>query len=792
MVELEIDGKKVEVAEGSLVMEAARQLGTYIPHFCYHRKLSIAANCRMCLVEVEKAPKALPACATPVTPGMKVFTNSEKAVKAQKSVMEFLLINHPLDCPICDQGGECQLQDLAVGYGASESRYKEEKRVVFHKNVGPLISMEEMSRCIHCTRCVRFGQEVAGVMELGMLGRGEHSEITTFVGQTVDSELSGNMIDLCPVGALTSKPFRYSARTWELARRKSVSPHDGLGANLVVQTKNQRVMRVLPLDNEAVNECWLSDKDRFSYEGLNSADRLTKPLLKQGGEWMETDWQTALEYVANGLASIKRDHGADQIAALASPHSTLEELYLLGKLVRGLGSDNVDFRQRQTDFSAAAKGAPWLGLPIADVSMLQRVLVIGSALRKDHPLLAARLRQAGKKGARVAVLGASVDDLLMPLAARIDVAPSGWTAALAGIARAVAAAKGVAAPAGTDGFDGDDKSKAVADALLSGERRAVFLGNEAVRHPQFATLHALAQWIAAETGATLGFLTEAANTVGGHIAGALPQKGGANAQAMFDAPRRAYVLLNTEPEFDAANPRQALAALGQAGTVVVLSPFRSEAALQYADVILPVTPFTETAGTFVNCEGLPQSFNGVVRALGDARPAWKVLRVLGNLLDVPGFDFETAENVRDEVLAKPVAAQLDNGTDAAIRVTAAAASGIERVADVPIYHADPIVRRADSLQLTAAARRAMQAGLSADLFASLGVQAGDPVRVTQGQGSVVLPAALEAALPAGTVRVSAGTIAAASLGATFGTVTVEKAIDLAATAKGAAEPAATA
>ncbi len=402
MVELEIDGKKVEVAEGSLVMEAARKLGTYIPHFCYHRKLSIAANCRMCLVEVEKAPKALPACATPVTPGMKVFTNSEKAVKAQKSVMEFLLINHPLDCPICDQGGECQLQDLAVGYGASESRYKEEKRVVFHKNVGPLISMEEMTRCIHCTRCVRFGQEVAGVMELGMLGRGEHSEITTFVGQTVDSELSGNMIDLCPVGALTSKPFRYSARTWELARRKSVSPHDGLGANLVVQSKNQRVMRVLPLENEDVNECWISDKDRFSYEGVNSADRVTRPLLKQGGQWIETDWQTALEYVANGLASIKRDHGADQIAALASPHSTLEELYLLGKLMRGIGSDNVDFRLRQSDFSAALKGAPWLGMPVAEVSTLQRVLVIGSSLRKDHPLLASRLRQAGKKGARVA------------------------------------------------------------------------------------------------------------------------------------------------------------------------------------------------------------------------------------------------------------------------------------------------------------------------------------------------------------------------------------------------------
>ncbi len=778
MVELEIDGKKVEVAEGSLVMEAAQKLGTYIPHFCYHRKLSIAANCRMCLVEVEKAPKALPACATPVTPGMKVFTNSEKAVKAQKSVMEFLLINHPLDCPICDQGGECQLQDLAVGYGGSESRYKEEKRVVFHKNVGPLISMEEMTRCIHCTRCVRFGQEVAGVMELGMLNRGEHSEITTFVGQTVDSELSGNMIDLCPVGALTSKPFRYSARTWELARRKSVSPHDGLGANLVVQTKNQRVMRVVPLENEDINECWISDKDRFAYEGLNSADRLTRPMLKQGGEWTETDWQTALEYVANGLASIKRDHGVDQIAALASPHSTLEELFLLGKLVRGLGSDNVDFRLRQSDFSAALKGAPWLGMPVADVSTLQRALVIGSSLRKDHPLLASRLRQAVKKGTRVAVIGAGGEDLLMPIAARINAAPSGWTAALAGVARAVAAAKGVTAPAGTEGFDGGDAAKAVADMLLSGERRAVFLGNEAVRHPQFSSLHALAQWIASETGATLGFLTEAANTVGGYVAGALPQQGGANAQAMLDAPRRAYIVLNAEPEFDAADGRKALAALNQAGTVVVLSPFRSEAALQYADVILPVAPFTETAGTFVNAEGKAQSFNGVVRALGESRPGWKVLRVLGNLLEVPGFDFDTAEAVRDAALARPVAEQLNNSTDAPIRVTAAAANGVERIADVPIYHADPIVRRADSLQLTAAARRAMQVSLSSDLFAKLGVQAGDPVRVMQDGASVVLPAALEATLPANTVRVPAATEAAVTLGALFGNVTVEKAIDL--------------
>ncbi|MET3447969.1 NADH-quinone oxidoreductase subunit NuoG [Ralstonia sp. 1138] len=773
MVEIEIDGKKVEVAEGSLVMEAARQTGTYIPHFCYHRKLSVAANCRMCLVEVEKAPKALPACATPVTAGMKVFTNSEKAVKAQKSVMEFLLINHPLDCPICDQGGECQLQDLAVGYGKSESRYQEEKRVVFHKNVGPLISMEEMTRCIHCTRCVRFGQEIAGVMELGMLNRGEHSEITTFVGQTVDSELSGNMIDLCPVGALTSKPFRYSARTWELARRKSVSPHDGLGANVIVQTKNQRVMRVLPLDNEAINECWLSDKDRFAYEGVNSDDRLTQPMLKQGGQWKAVDWTTALEYVANGLNEIKRDHGAEQIGALASPHSTLEELFLLQKLVRGIGSDNVDFRLRQSDFSAKPTGAPWLGMPIADVSLLQRTLVVGSFLRKDHPLLAARLRQAGKKGAQLSVIGAGGEDLLMP-ATQLLGAPSQWLSLLSQVAVAVAAANNVARPGGTDSIEAGDVAKRIAASLASGERKAVFLGNAAVAHPQFSQLHALAQWVAQQTGATLGFLTEAANTVGGYIAGALPQGNGLDAAAMLAQPRRAYVLLGAEPEFDTANPVQARAALDQADTVIVLAPFASRAALEYADVLLPTAPFTETSGTFINCEGLPQSFNGVVRGLGDSRPAWKVLRVLGNLLNVSGFEYDSSEVVRDEVLAKPVSERLSNATTAQTAAPAAAAAGIERLADVPIYHADPIVRRAGSLQLTAAARAAVRAGVPADLYAQLGLVDGDAVRVTQGQTSVVLPAVLDKSLASGVIRVPAATEASAQLGAMFGAVSVEK------------------
>ncbi|MGH6623127.1 MAG: NADH-quinone oxidoreductase subunit NuoG, partial [Burkholderiaceae bacterium] len=416
MIEVEIDGRKVEVPEGSMLMEAANRLDIYVPHFCYHKKLSIAANCRMCLVEVEKAPKPMPACATPATAGMIVRTQSDKAKHAQKSVMEFLLINHPLDCPICDQGGECQLQDLAVGYGGSGSRYAEPKRVVFHKPMGPLISAEEMTRCIHCTRCVRFGQEIAGVMELGMAGRGEHAEIMTFVGRSVDSELSGNMIDLCPVGALTSKPFRYEARAWELSRRKSVSPHDSVGANLIVQVKDQRVMRVLPLENADVNECWLSDRDRFAYEGLHAQDRLHKPLLKQGGEWREVEWSDALEYVRHALVHVREEHGAEQIGALAWPGSTVEELYLLARLVRGLGSENIDTRLRQCDFSSSGdEGAPWLGMKIADIASLDRVLLIGSLLRKEQPLLSTRLRAAAKRGAKIAVINAVDDDLLMPL-----------------------------------------------------------------------------------------------------------------------------------------------------------------------------------------------------------------------------------------------------------------------------------------------------------------------------------------------------------------------------------------
>ncbi|HRH89872.1 MAG TPA: NADH-quinone oxidoreductase subunit NuoG, partial [Rubrivivax sp.] len=469
MIELQLDGQTVTVAPGSMVMHAADAAGVYVPHFCYHKKLSIAANCRMCLVEIEKAPKPMPACATPVAQGMVVHTKSEKALAAQRSVMEFLLINHPLDCPICDQGGECQLQDLAVGYGKSASRYTEEKRVVFHKDVGPLISMQEMTRCIHCTRCVRFGQEVAGVMELGMVHRGEHSEITTVSGRTVDSELSGNMIDLCPVGALTSKPFRYSARTWELARRKSVSPHDSTGANLIVQTKANKVMRVVPLENEEVNECWIADRDRFSYEALNDPSRLTTPMIKQGGRWQVVDWSTALGYVADGLKRIKAEFGAQGIGALAAGHGTVEELHLLGKLVRGLGSENIDFRTRHTDFAntAASGSARWLGTSVASLSTLQSAFVIGSFLRKDHPLFAQRLRQAARKGARIHRLHALDDDWAMPLGASLNAAPSAWLQSLADVAAAVAASKGIAAPLPGHA---DGAASAIAASLAGAER----------------------------------------------------------------------------------------------------------------------------------------------------------------------------------------------------------------------------------------------------------------------------------------------------------------------------------
>ena len=692
MVEIEIDGKKVEVAAGSVVIQAAEQAGCFIPHFCYHKKLSIAANCRMCLVDIEKAPKPMPACATPVTQGMVVHTKSDRAIKAQKSVMEFLLINHPLDCPICDQGGECQLQDLAVGYGGSASRYDEEKRVVFHKDVGPLISMEEMSRCIHCTRCVRFGQEIAGSMELGMSHRGEHSEIETFVGETVDSELSGNMIDICPVGALTSKPFRYQARTWELSRRKSVSPHDATGANLIVQVKNNQVMRVVPLENEDVNECWIADRDRFSYEALNGSDRLTQPMIKQDGQWHKVEWAAALEYVANGVKQIKLEHGAKALGCLASPHSTLEELHLAAQLMRALGSDNIDTRLRAADFHVT-QDVRWLGTSVASLSNLERVLVVGGNLRKDHPLLAQRIRQAARRGAQVHALNEHVADWAMPVANTLTAASSVWVQALADIAAAVAQQKGVPAPvAGTV----TETAKAIANSLLSGERKAVLLGNAAAHHAKASSLLALANWIATHTGATVGYLGEAANTVGAQLVNAQPIQGGLNAAQMLQGnDLQALFLLNTEPAFDCAGGPATSEALGRVGMVVTLSPFKTN--MDVSDVLLPISPFTETAGTFVNTEGRVQSFHGVVKPLGETRPAWKVLRVLGSMLKLPGFEFESIEEVRAQAIPADVASRLSNACAVNIDLTPATVAPVT----ASIYQLDGLVRRAPALQHTA-------------------------------------------------------------------------------------------
>jgi NADH-quinone oxidoreductase subunit G len=776
MLKFEIDGKSLQVPEGSTVIEAAHAAGIYIPHFCYHKKLSIAANCRMCLVQVEKAPKPMPACATPVANGMKVFTHSELAVKAQKDVMEFLLINHPLDCPICDQGGECQLQDLAVGYGGTAARFEEEKRVVTNKNFGPLVS-SDMTRCINCTRCVRFTQEIAGLMELGQAFRGDRAEIMTFVERTIDSEISGNIIDLCPVGALTSKPFRFAARTWELSRRKSVSPHDALGSNLVVQVLHNQVKRVLPLENEAINECWLSDKERFSYEGLNSAERLTRPMVKQGGAWKEVDWNVALDYAAHALRDVAKNQGADALGALVSPHATLEEMALAGKLLRGLGSDNIDFRLRQSDFSLDGQqggrlGTPWLGMKIADIGALDRVLVVGSFLRKDHPLIAQRLRQSAKKGAQISVLHATADDLYIKLFAQAIAAPAQLPALLAEVVKAVAHAKNATLGAEFEKVGSGETAQKIAASLVAGQNAGILLGNFAQQHPQAATLQRLAQQLANLLGAKFGFIGEAANSVGGHVAKACPQQGGRNAARLVAEPRKAYLVLGAEPELDCADGAAALAALKQAASVIVMSPFKSAAALEYADCLLPVSPFTETSGTFVNTEGRVQSFYAAAQPLGETRPAWKVLRVLGNLLEQAGFDYETSEQVRDDVLGgKPeFVAGLDNAVKAGALDLAASCSGIQRIADVPIHFADPLARRAPSLQATKDAA-APTARMNPALLARLGIGAGQSVKV--GAGGTALVAQLDAGVPEDCVRIAAAHAATVALGPLFGSLKVE-------------------
>ena len=555
MVKIEIDGRTIESKDGAMIIEAADDAGIPIPRFCYHKKLSVAANCRMCLVEVEKAAKPLPACATPITDGMKVYTRSKKAVAAQKGVMEFLLINHPLDCPICDQGGECDLQDLAMGYGSSHSQYGEQKRVVKDKDIGPLVATD-MTRCIHCTRCVRFGQEVAGVRELGATGRGEHMQIGTYVAKAMTSELSGNVIDLCPVGALTSKPFRFHARGWEMDKVSSVAPHDCVGSNIHVESLRGQVRRVVPEENESINETWISDRDRFSYEGVNSQDRVAVPMIKHGDEWAECDWQTALEFAVAGLKGVVDNKGSAQLGALSSPSATTEEMYLLQKLLRGMGSANIDFRLQQQDFSDQSRMPlyPSLGKSVADLDSLKAVLLIGSNVRMDQPIIGLRIRKAAMNGAKVMFINPVDYDFTFKVHTKTIAALSEMEVALVAIAKALQEA-GVTAPQGlADLFanvEVTETARTMAAELKGSANSAILFGTYAESLPNAATLRALAQAIAKMSGASFGSLTAGANSAGGYLAGALPHRAaagkggtfGLNAAAMFEEKLAGYLLL---------------------------------------------------------------------------------------------------------------------------------------------------------------------------------------------------------------------------------------------------------
>jgi NADH-quinone oxidoreductase subunit G len=779
MANIEINGKKIKARDGAMIIEAADEAGIYIPRFCYHRKLSIAANCRMCLVEVEKVAKTLPACATPVTDGMKILTKSPKALSAQKGVMEFLLINHPLDCPICDQGGECELQDLAVGYGSDFSEFSENKRVVKDKNLGSLIATE-MTRCIHCTRCVRFGEEIAGIRELGATGRGEHTEIGTYVSKAVSSELSGNVIDLCPVGALTSKPFRFSARAWEMVQRDTIAPHDCLGSNLHVHVRDNKVMRVVPRDNEAINETWISDRDRFSYQAVNSAERLKIPKIRSNGVWKDTDWENALKVTVDGIKSALKNHGAAKIGVLASATATLEELYLTQKLARGLGINNIDHRIRQTDFSDQdiAPVFPWLGQNITNLEQLNSVLLVGSNIRQDQPLAAHRLRKAAQAGANVMCINSVDYDFYLPVAEKLVVSPLNIPAELAAVAKALLQTSQQTAPDGLSellkSVTFNDKHETIARQLVEGVNSSVLLGPQAITHPQSSTLRALATAIAQMSNSHLGYLTESGNTSGAWLSGVLPHRSvageqapaiGLNALEMFKDSLKAYVLLDLEPDVDSAIPHIAMNALMDAEFVVVLTPFDSSRYQQYADVLLPIGPFTETAGTFINVEGVWQSFTGVVPPLGEARPAWKVLRVLGNLFQCEGFDYVSSEEILTEVREKAATVKPEKATS--WRCPASITKAVDkvvRIAEMQMYAWDTLQRRAEALQNTPSAYPPA-IRVNEKLAKRLGLADGDRAAATQNGARAVLPVVVDNTVADDSVLIHSGLVESAALNA---------------------------
>jgi len=787
VITIEVDGKTLQARKGQMLIEITDGNGIYVPRFCYHKKLSVAANCRMCLVDVEKAPKPLPACATPVMPGMKVQTQSQRAREAQKAVMEFLLINHPLDCPICDQGGECELQDLALGYGRDVSRYQENKRVVQDKDIGPLVQTD-MTRCIHCTRCVRFGEEIAGLRELGATGRGEHMEIGTYIEKSMVSEMSGNVIDLCPVGALTSKPFRFSARAWEMQQSAGIAPHDAVGSNIHFHIKRDRVKRVVPAENEAINEVWLSDRDRFSYEGLYHPDRLTAPLIREGVAWREVDWETALEFAHAGLQKMV-EAGADHIGALASPSATLEELYLFQKLLRGMGCFNIDHRIRQVDFSDQdiAPAFPWLGTDIAGMDKLDAVLLIGSNVRKEQPLINHRLRKASLRGCNIVVVNPLDCDFNFNISRRIIVPPAELTYVLAGILKCLL----------EQGWAGGDEVlvRLVQPVTVSEEQRQialrfkeaknglVLLGNLATSHPAYATLRVLAGAISRLSGARLGFLGEFSNTAGAALAGVLPHRAagaratartGLDAHRMFAEPRRAYVLLGLEPELDCWDGNLALRSLRGAEFVVGLTAYQTDVMKSYAHVLLPMAMFAETSGTYINNEGRSQSFIAAVPPPGEARPAWKILRVFGNLFRLPGFDYNTSVDVLNEVQGLIRGVTPDNHVawklPAAVTRNGAA---LQRISMVPMNAIDPVTRRAPALQQTEdVADGAVH--INSALFRKLGLQEGQALVIEQDENRTSLPVVIDDRVPDRCVLIHAAQPCHTELGPWSGEISLRK------------------
>jgi NADH-quinone oxidoreductase subunit G len=788
VITIEVDGRTLEARKGQMLIEVTDSNGIYVPRFCYHKKLTVAANCRMCLVDVEKAPKPLPACATPVMPGMIVHTQSQRAREAQQAVMEFLLINHPLDCPICDQGGECELQDLALGYGRDVSRYLENKRVVQDKNIGPLVQTD-MTRCIHCTRCVRFGEEIAGLRELGATGRGEHMEIGTYIEKSMVSEMSGNVIDLCPVGALTSKPFRFSARAWEMQQRAGIAPHDAVGSNIHIHIKQDRVKRVVPAENESINEVWLSDRDRFSYEGLYHPERLTTPMIREDGDWQEVDWETALQFAKDGLQKEINDQGDDNLGALASPSATLEELYLFQKLVRGIGCHNIDHRLRQRDFSdqGSDPAFPWLGMEIAELTALDAVLLVGSNVRKEQPLINHRLRKASLRGCRMLVVNPLDCDFNFNVDGRAIVAPGALPQALAGILKALLEQQDAS---GNEVLNRlvqpvtvSEEQRLIALKLMEARNGLILLGNLATAHPECATLRALAGAITRLSNTRLGFLGESANTSGASLAGVLPHRTagakpstrtGLDAYRMLADPRRAYILLGVEPELDCWDGNLALRALRGAEFVVALTAYQSEAMKSYAQVLLPIALFAETSGSYINNEGRSQSFSAAVSPPGEARPGWKILRVMGNLLSVPGFDYNTSLEVRDEI--QGMIAGLTPANTVEWKLPAAVPGtgmGLQRISAVPMNAIDPVTRRAQSLQKTVdIADNA--AHINSHLASKLGLAAGKPVDVEQNEHGIRLPVVIDDRVPDQCVLIHAAQSCHAELGPWYGEIEVRR------------------